>query len=340
MGTKVFLTGGTGFVGSHLARMLIERGFEVTALVRKNSNPANLSGLDLKTAEGDLRNADSLASAVSGSEIVFHCAADYRLWAENPDEIYETNVQGTVNLLRACREAGVRRTVVTSSVAAVGIPKGGGAGCEDTPVCLEDMIGHYKRSKFMAEREAMKCAEEGQDVVVVNPSTPIGSRDIKPTDTGRIITRFLNGGMPAFVNTGLNLVDVGDVCRGHILAAEKGVSGRRYILGGFDMSLQQILCELADISGLKAPSVQLPLWFAYIIGAADTFFSTKIMHRAPDVPLEGVKMAHKIMYFSWERARRELGYEASPVRPALEKAVRWFINNGYAPETPLIKKEA
>lgn len=324
----VFVTGGTGFVGSHLVRQLLQSGRKVRALVRPSSNLTNLDGLDIEYAQGDLRDLESLRAAVKNCDLVFHCAADYRLWAENTDELYESNVKGTENILQACRENGVARVVVTSSVAAVGLSKNGGPGNEDIPVALEDMIGHYKRSKFLAEHVALKAAKEGQDVVVVNPSTPIGDRDIKPTDTGKIITRFLNGQMPAYVNTGLNLVDVEDVCRGHILAAEKGKSGQRYILGGWDMTLQQILLELADITGLKAPQVELPLWFAYIVGAIDTFVCTK-MHKEPNVPLEGVKMARKLMYFSWRKAHEELGYEPKPIRPALERAVQWFIDNGY-----------
>lgn len=333
----VFVTGGTGFVGSHLVRQLLESGHKVRTLVRPTSNLANLNGLDIEYVQGDLRDLESLRKAVQGCSLAFHCAADYRLWAEDTNELYESNVKGTENILQACREGKVDRVVVTSSVAAVGLPKNGGPGNEEVPVTLEDMIGHYKRSKFLAEHVALKAAEEGQDVVVVNPSTPIGDRDIKPTDTGKIITRFLNGQMPAYVNTGLNLVDVEDVCRGHILAAEKGRAGERYILGGWDMTLQQILLELADITGLKAPTVELPLWFAYIVGAVDTFVCTK-MHKAPNVPLEGVKMAHKLMYFSWQKAHKELGYEPKPIRPALERAVRWFIDNGYVKRDLKIKE--
>ncbi len=333
----VFVTGGTGFIGSHLVRQLLQSGRKVRALVRPSSNLANLDGLDVEYVQGDLRDFESLRSAVSGCSLVFHCAADYRLWAENTDELYESNVKGTENILRACRDGGVDRIVVTSSVAAVGLPKNGGPGNEDVPVALEDMIGHYKRSKFLAEHVALKAAEEGQDIVIVNPSTPIGDRDIKPTDTGKIITRFLNGKMPAYVNTGLNLVDVEDVCRGHILAAEKGKSGQRYILGGWDMTLQQILLELADITGLKAPQVELPLWFAYLVGSIDTFICTKI-HKEPSVPLEGVKMAHKLMYFSWRKAYKELGYEPRPIRLALERAVQWFIDNGYVKRKLNIKR--
>lgn len=334
----ILVTGATGFVGSHLAKMLVEDGERVKVLVRGSSKLDNLRGVECEKIIGDLRDRESLERAVEGVSLVYHCAADYRLWAPRIEDLYENNVNGTRNLLQACAAKRVPRTVVTSSVAAVGIPKGGGAGNEDTPVCLDDMIGHYKRTKFLAEREAFKAAEQGQDVVIVNPSTPIGDGDIKPTETGKIITRFLNGGMPAYVNTGLNLADVNDVCRGHILAAQKGQSGRRYILGGYDMTLKDILEVLADITGLKAPTAELPLWFAYIVGLVDTFVSTQVLHKAPSVPLEGVKMARKIMYFSWERAKNELGYQPGPVRGALERAVQWFIDHGYAPETPKVKR--
>ncbi|MBQ7528327.1 NAD-dependent epimerase/dehydratase family protein [bacterium] len=328
---SILVTGGAGFVGSHLVRQLVEAGQKVKVLVRPTSNLGNLAGLEFEKAVGDLRDYDSLVKAVEGCDLVYHCAADYRLWASDPRELYTNNVQGTDNLLRACQKGKVERVVVTSSVAAVGIPKGGGEGNEDTPVTLEDMVGDYKRSKFLAEKLAVKYAQEGQDIVIVNPSTPIGDGDSRPTDTGKSITRFLNGQMPAFVNTGLNLVDVEDVCKGHILAAQKGQSGRRYILGGYNMSLEEILQELADITGLEAPKVELPWQFAYVIGFIDTALCVNVLKREPHVPLDGVKMARKKMYFSWDRAYKELGYLPGSVRVALQKAVAWFIKNGYAP---------
>lgn len=325
---KVLVTGGTGFVGSHLVRLLLEKQCQVRALVRATSPMDNLRGLDVELVTGDLSDPDSLGKAVAGCQRVFHCAADYRLWAKNVLDIYDTNVKGTASLLKACRHAGVERTVVTSSVAAVGIPASG-EGNEDTPVGLENMIGHYKRSKYLAEQEAWLAAQSGDPVVIVNPSTPIGERDIKPTATGKIITDYLNGKMPAFVQTGLNLVDVRDVALGHWLAAEKGQVKRRYILGGQNMTLQEILNELSAISGFAAPKVQLPWWFAYMVGSIDTFVCDTLLGRAPNVPVEGVKMARKHMYFSSQRAQEELGYHPGPVRPALERAVRWFVDNGY-----------
>ncbi len=326
-------------MGSHLVKQLLERGDEVRVLVRPTSDRRNLEGCEVEYVEGDLRDVESLRHAVSGCQWVFHCAADYRLWAADPRELYHSNVDGTRNILLACSEAHVERIVVTSSVAAVGIPGPRQVGNEDTPVCLEDMVGHYKRSKFLAERVAMEAAQGGLPVVVVNPSTPIGDFDNKPTETGQIITRYLNGKMPAFVQTGLNLVDVRDVARGHILAAERGQIGRRYILGGQDLTLKEILDKLSAISGLPPVTVQLPLWFAYIVAWVDTMFCEYILHRAPHVPLDGVKMARKHMFFSWERAHRELGYEPGPVDAALLRAVRWFMDNGYAPFTPRLARD-
>lgn len=336
---KVMVTGASGFVGSHLAKMLAEQGAEVRVLVRPTSRLDNLQGVNCQAVQGDLRDAASLQAAVRGCEHVYHCAADYRLWTPHPQELYDANVEGTKRLLLACREAGVARTVVTSSVAAVGVPHEGGPGCETTPVQLADMIGHYKRSKYLAEQVALEFAKDGDPVVVVNPSTPVGDGDIKPTATGKIITEFLKGRMPAYVQTGLNFVDVLDVCRGHILAAEKGRPGQRYILGGTDMTLKELFETLSEISGVPAPKVQLPLWFAYIVGAIDTFVSTSLLHKEPRAPLEGVKMARKMMFFSSEKARQELNYQPGSPIPALRRAVEWFAHHHYVPMPPKLKAE-
>ena len=333
----VLVTGGSGFVGSHLVRLLLEAGETVRVLVRPTSALDNLTGLKVECTPGDLRDSASLERAVRGCAQVYHCAADYRLWTPDPSELYRANVEGTENLLKACRAAGVERVVVTSSVAAVGIPKDGTPGNEDTPVTLEDMIGHYKRSKFLAEQVAMRFAAEGDPVVVVNPSTPVGPGDVKPTATGRIVTDFLNGRLPAYVQTGLNLVAVEDVARGHLLAARLGTPGRRYILGGQDMTLKEILETLADLSGLPAPTPEIPLWFATCVAHVDTFVSAGILRREPRVPIEGVRMARKRMFFDSTRARQELGFEPGPVRPALERAIRWFSDHGYAPVPPRFK---
>ena len=330
----VLVTGGSGFVGSHLVRLLVEEGEEVRVLMRSTSPPDNLTGLPVACTPGDLRDAESLERAVRGCQQVFHCAADYRLWTPRPDELYRINVDGTENLLKACRAAEVERVVVTSSVAAVGIPADGTPGNEETPVTLEDMVGHYKRSKFLAEQVAMRFASEGDPVVVVNPSTPVGPGDLKPTATGRIVTDYLNGRMPAYVQTGLNLVPVEDVARGHLLAARQGRPGRRYILGGQDMTLKEILDLLAEITGLPAPGFEIPLWLATCLAHVDTFVSAGLLRREPRVPIEGVRMARKRMWFDSRRAREELGYQPGPVRPALERAVRWFVDHGHAPVPP------
>lgn len=334
---SILVTGGSGFVGSHVVRLLLEQGEAVRVLMRRTSPPDNLAGLEVECAPGDLRDPASLQRAVRGCRQVFHCAADYRLWTPDPSLLYEVNVQGTEALLLACRENGVERVVYTSSVAAVGIPSDGRPGDEDTPVSLADMIGHYKRSKFLAEEVARRFAAEGDPVVVVNPSTPVGPGDLRPTATGRIITDFLNGRMPAYVQTGLNLVAVEDVARGHLLAAERGVPGRRYILGCQNLTLEEILEELADLTGLPAPRIEIPLVVALGLAHLDEFVSGTLLRREPRVPLEGVRMARKRMWFDSARARDELGYQPGSVRAALERAVRWFVAHGHAPAPPRLR---
>lgn len=330
--STVLVTGATGFVGSHVARALAARGSTVRALVRPTSSRKNLHGVRHVAVCGDLLDPDSLREAVSGCDCVYHVAADYRLWCQDPAAMYRANVDGTRAILLAARQAGVPRVIYTSTVGALGIPRGGGPGTEATPVALSDMVGHYKRSKFLAEREAERLArDERVPVVIVNPSTPVGEADIKPTPTGRIIVDFLNGRMPAFVDTGLNLVDVRDVALGHLLAAERGVPGERYILAGVDATLQEILAWLGEIAGLPAPRRRIPYALAYAAGVVDTFVEGTLLRREPRVPLEGVRMAAKRMFFDGSRARRELGFTPGPVRGALERAVAWFGANGYAP---------
>jgi dihydroflavonol-4-reductase len=326
-----FVTGGTGFVGFHVARRLIEQGYQVRALARPTSRLENLDALKVQIAVGDLQNIDSLRAAVKGCQTVFHVAADYRLWARDPNELYRSNVDGTLNLLRAASEAGVERIVYTSSVGVLGYSKDGTPGNEQTPVSLADMIGHYKRSKFLAEEKAREfCSEQRLPIVIVNPSTPIGENDIKPTPTGKIILDFLKGRMPAFVDTGLNLVDVHDVAKGHLLALERGKSGERYILGHQNITLQEMLRQLAEITGRKAPTWRIPYRLAYAAAWIDTFIWGRLLRREPHIPLEAVRMASKHMYFDASRAVRELGLPQSPIRGALERAVAWFRNNRYA----------
>ncbi|MBI1953734.1 MAG: NAD-dependent epimerase/dehydratase family protein [Candidatus Omnitrophica bacterium] len=324
----VLVTGATGFVGSHIARKLLKRGEAVRVLVRRESPPGNLEGLDVERVVGDLTDPGSLAKAVAGCRAVFHAAADYRLWAANPWVLYETNVQGTRGLLRASLAAKVERVVYTSTVGALGIPANGHPGNEETPSTLADMVGHYKRSKFLAEAEARQAAREGLDVVIVNPSTPVGSRDVKPTPTGQMIVDFLKLRMPAYLDTGLNLVDVEDVAEGHLLAWDKGRSGQRYILGHQNLALKEILDLLSRVSGVPSPRWRLPRAAALGLAVVSTGVS-RLTGKPPRVPLEAVRMAGKKMFFDSSKAVRELGLPQTPVEEALRKAVDWFRAHGY-----------
>jgi dihydroflavonol-4-reductase len=325
----LLVTGGSGFVGSRVVRKLVDRGESVRCLVRQTSVRKNLDGLPVELVTGDLQDPASLAAAVRGCRVVYHVAADYRLWSRDPKELYRSNVDGTRNLLDAAHRAGCERIVYCSSVGALGIPKGGGSGTETTPVKLEDMVGHYKRSKYLAEQEALKAAERGVPVVIVNPSTPVGPNDVKPTETGRIITRFLNAQMPAYLDTGLNLIDVDDVAEGHLLAAEKGRIGEKYILGNRNMTLREILETLARLTGRPAPRVRMPYSLVYGIASINELFVGGLLRREPGIPLEGVRMARKLMFFDAAKAVRELGLPQSPVEGALERAIHWFCENGY-----------
>jgi dihydroflavonol-4-reductase len=312
------VTGASGFLGWHVARLLVERGHRVRALVRTG----RVDDLDVETVPGDLRDPDSLRRAVQGCRIVFHVAADYRLWSKDPSELYRSNVDGTRNLLAAARDAGVERVVYTSTVGCIGIPAGG-IGDETTPVSLDDMAGHYKRSKFLAEQVAMEFAREGLPVVIVNPTAPIGDHDVKPTPTGKIVLDFLQGAMPAFIDTGLNVVDVRDTAEGHLLALKHGRPGERYILGSENLTLAQILEKLARITGRKAPTARLPYAVAWIAGAFSTGLAN-LTGKPPRVPMEGVRMAKKKMWVTHEKARRELGFNPGPAEKALARAVEWF----------------
>ena len=318
------VTGATGFLGWHVARKLLERGHKVRALVRPSSR---LRELDAEPVTGDLRDPMSLERAAAGCGLLFHVAADYRLWARDPGEIYRSNVDGTRNVLAAARQAGVERVVYTSTVGCIGIPPGG-IGDETSPVSLDDMTGHYKRSKFLAEQAALEHAGSGLPVIIVNPTAPVGDHDVKPTPTGKIILDFLRGAMPAFVDTGLNLVDVADVAQGHLLACDQGRPGERYIVGCQNLTLEQILEKLAAVSGRTAPKRRIPYAIAFGAGMASTAWA-RITGREPRVPLEGVRMARKKMWVSHDKARRELGFEPVPVEGALRRAVEWFRQNGY-----------
>jgi dihydroflavonol-4-reductase len=315
-------------VGAAVARTLLAQGWEVRALVRESSDRSNLITLPVELALGDLTDRASLDRAVDDCAALFHVAADYRLGAPDPSELYRANVDGTRNILMAAQRAGVERVVYTSSVATIGIPADGTPGDERTPVALEAMIGHYKRSKFLAEQAALEAAREGLSLVIVNPSTPIGPGDVKPTPTGRMVLDAAAGRMPAYVDTGLNVVHVDDVARGHLLALSRGRTGERYILGGMDMTLEQILGEIARIVGRKPPRVRLPyalvLPMAYVAEGV-----AKISGRSGRLTLEGVRMSRKRMFFSSEKAERELGYSWRPPAEALADAVDWFRGRGW-----------
>ena len=313
------VTGASGFLGWHVARILIERGQRVRALVRPGSRA---DGLDVEIATGDLRDAASLERAVSGCGLLFHVAADYRLWAKDPRELYRSNVDGTRNLLAAAREAGVERVVYTSTVGCIGIPHDA-VGDETTPVSLEDMAGDYKRSKFQAEQVALEFARGGLPVVIVNPTAPVGDHDVKPTPTGKIVLDFLNGAMPAFIDTGLNIVDVRDTALGHVLACERGKSGERYILGSENLTLAQILAKLARITGRPAPTRKLPYAVAYCAGACSTAWAA-MTGKPPRVPLDAVRMAKKKMWVTHQKAARDLGFAPGTADQALARAVQWF----------------
>ena len=327
---KAFITGATGFLGTHVARVLAEQGADLRLLVRPTSNLKNLEGLPAETAMGDLRDAASLEKAMSGCEVVFHVAADYRLWVQDPAEMYRSNVEGTRAILEAARKNGVRCVVYTSSVATIGFTGNGHPADEDSPVALADMIGHYKRSKFMAEQVALEAGRAGMRVVTVNPTTPVGEQDIKPTPTGRIVVDFLKGKFPAYVETGLNLVDVRECALGHVKALEKGKSGERYILGGENLTLKQILYKLGAISGLPSPKVKLPYFVAYAAGLVDQTVSGRLLHREPRATVETVRMGKKKMWASSGKAERELGWKILPADNALRRAVDWFRANAYA----------
>jgi dihydroflavonol-4-reductase len=326
---KTFLTGATGFLGSHVARVLSAQGAELRLLVRTTSNLNNLEGLNAETATGDLRDPASIDKAMSGCDTVFHVAADYRLWVRDPEQMYRSNVEGTRAILEAARKNGVRRMVYTSSVATMGFTRNGNPADEDSPVALADMIGHYKRSKFMAERIALEAGRSGMDVVVVNPTTPVGEQDIKPTPTGRIILDFLKRKFPAYVDTGLNLVDVTECARGHVAALERGKSGERYILGGENLTLKQILDKLGAITGLSSPSVKLPYFFAFAAAAVDETITGRILHREPRATIDAVRMGRKKMFASSAKSERDLGWKLVPAENALRRAVEWFRGNDY-----------
>jgi dihydroflavonol-4-reductase len=325
-----FITGATGFVGSHVARVLAGQGADLRLLVRAGSDTQNIEGLNAERVIGDLRHPASIEQAMAGCDTVFHVAADYRLWVRDPDQMYQSNVEGTRAVLDAARKNRVRRVVHTSSVATMGFTSNGHLADEDSPVKLESMIGPYKRSKFMAEQLALKAGASGMDVVVVNPTTPVGEQDIRPTPTGRIVVDFLKKKFPAYVDTGLNLVDVRECARGHLTALEKGKSGERYILGGENLTLKQILDKLAVITGLPSPKVRVPYAMALAAGVVDEMVTGRILGKEPRATIDAVRMGRKKMFVSSAKAERDLGWNPSPVDGALRRAVEWFQTHEYA----------
>jgi dihydroflavonol-4-reductase len=326
---KTLVTGGTGFVGRAVVEALLAAGREVRVLARHPEHPA-LTGLAVEVAVGDLLDRDSLARALTACTNLFHVAADYRLWVPDPAAMYAVNVDGTRQLLEAAAAQGVNRVVYTSTVGTLGNPGDGTPGAEDTPVHLEDMVGHYKRSKFLAENVALDFARQGLPLVVVNPSTPVGPWDSRPTPTGLMIVDFLKRRMPAYLETGLNLIHVRDVAQGHLLAEAQGQVGEKYILGNENLSLSQIFHMLAEITGLPAPIVKLPYWPVLGLAYADEFFATYIRRRPPRMPVAAIRMAKKFMYFDNRKAIEYLGLTLTPVRQALADAVAWFQERGYA----------
>jgi len=325
---KTFVTGATGFIGASIVRELLKDGREVRVLVRSSSNLANLKGLDVEICHGDLLDASGLRRALKGCDVLYHAAADYRLWARDAAEMYRINVGGTGAVLEAALENNVSRVVYTSSVGTLGNPGNGQMGTEETMVSLDDMVGPYKKSKFLAEREAEKFIARGLPLVIVNPSTPVGPWDIKPTPTGKIIVDYLNRKMPAYLDTGLNLIAVEECARGHILAEQQGLTGRKYILGNVNLSLRDIFVMLQEITGIPAPKVRLP-YTPVLVAAWINEGLSRITGCEPLIPLAGVQMAAHHMYFDSERAVRELGLSQTPVTEALERAVEWFRTNGY-----------
>jgi dihydroflavonol-4-reductase len=328
---NVFLTGATGFVGSHVARAFAAQGARLRMLVRAASRLDNLQGIAGETIVGDLRNPDSFRSALAECDVLVHVAADYRLWVRDPQAMYAANVDGTRNLLALARELGVSKVVYTSSVATMGFREDGTIVDENTPVSLDDMIGHYKRSKFLAEQEAIAAARDGQQVFVLNPTTPIGANDIKPTPTGQIVVDFLNRRFPAYVDTGLNLVDVSEVARMHVAALELARPGERYILGGENLSLKQILDKMSAITGIPSPTMKVPHGVAMAFAFFDETVTGRVRGKEPRATVEAVRMGKKKMFASSAKAERELGFRVLPVYSALRAAIDWFSAHGYAP---------
>lgn len=328
---RIFITGATGFVGGHVARRYAAQGATLRLLTRKTSRLDSLVGISADTVLGDLRQPEALRSALTGCDALVHVAADYRLWVRDPKQMYSANVDGTRELLKLAREVGIPRVVYTSSVATMGFKTDGTIVNEDSPVSLADMIGHYKRSKFLGEQEAIHAARAGQHVMILNPTTPIGAGDAKPTPTGRIIVDFLNKKFPAYVDTGLNLVDVDEVAHMHVVALDRGSPGERYILGGENLTLKQILDRMSAITGLPSPTVKVPHFVAMAFALFDETLTGKLLGKEPRATVEAVRMGRKTMFASSSRAERDLGFKVLPIYNAMRSAIDWFVAEGYAP---------
>ena len=325
---KVLVTGATGFVGGNLARELLSQGFRVKVLVRESSDRANIDGLDVEIAVGDLTSKASLDRALAGCEVLFHAAASYSFWTPEPGAVYEANVQGTENVLLAAGSAGVQKIVYTSTESTIGM-RGHTLGTEEQTATLDSLHGHYKKSKLLAEQLALRLCDQGLPLVIVNPTMPLGPRDIKPTPTGKVVVDFLNRRMPAYVNTGLNVVDVADVAKGHILALEKGRVGERYILGNRNVTLRELLGLLESVTGIRAPNVRIPTWITLGAAAVDECLQGKLLRRPPRIPLAAVRTSRKFRHFDCSKAIQELGLPQTPIEEALERAVSWYRQNGY-----------
>jgi dihydroflavonol-4-reductase len=325
---KALVTGATGFIGGNLVRELLDQGFDVRVLVRDTSPRTNIDGLDLEVAVGDLLDRKSLDVALHGCSVLFHAAASYTFWTRNPAAVYETNVEGTRNILIAAQDAGIEKIVYTSTESTIGIA-GHGLGTEETVADIESLFGHYKKSKLLAERLALEMSTRGVPLTVVNPTMPLGPHDVKPTPTGQVIVDFLNGRMPAYVNTGLNLIDVDDLVKGHVAALEKGRIGERYILGHRNVTLRDLLGILGTVTGVKASNVQIPIWLALGAAYVDEFVQGTMLKRPPRIPIAAVRTARKFRHFDCSKAIRELGLPQTPIERAIEHAVAWFTDNGY-----------
>lgn len=326
---KALVTGASGFVGGAVVRALVAAGVGVRIIARPGNDLRHLAGLPMERVEGDLRNKDSLLRALQGCRHLYHVAAHYALWAKDPSIFYDVNVTGTRTLLETAREAGIERTVYCSTIGAIGLPPGGGLGTETTPVSLDQMAGHYKRSKYLAEQEVLKLSREGLPVVIVNPSAPVGTGDVKPTPTGQVIVDFMKGRMPAYIETGMNLIDVDDVAAGHLLAMGKGRLGERYILGNTNLMLREVFEILSRLTGVKAPTIKLPRLAILPLAYMNDWIAS-LTNNPPRIPLEGIRMAKYKMHYDCTKAITELGLPQTPVEAALDKAVRWFRDHGYA----------